>query len=78
MVSRWPGVHAGHMGTTSSGPHYRSALACVASFIGALQQVRRPDMGLADDVPADDRGSTKNAVPAARNAAERWASTRLG
>jgi hypothetical protein len=78
MVSRRPVVHAGRMGTTSAGPHYRSALACVASFIGALQQVRRSDMDLADNVPADDRGSAESAVPTARNADERWASTRHG
>lgn len=76
MVRCWPGVHAGHMGTTSSGPLDRSALACVASFIGALQQIRRSELKPADDVPADDRGSAERAVPAGRNADERWAATR--
>lgn len=76
MVMCEPGVHAEHMGTTSSEPHCRSALACVASFIGSLQQVRRSEMNPADDVSADDRGSAKSAVPAGRNADERWAPTR--
>jgi hypothetical protein len=39
------------MGTTPPGPQYRLALARIASFIGALQQVRRVDpVRDADDV----------------------------
>jgi hypothetical protein len=37
------------------GPQYRSALARIASFIGALQQVRRVDPArAADDVAGRD------------------------
>jgi hypothetical protein len=60
------------MGTTPSGPQYRSALARVASFIGALQQVRRGEPDLAGNVPVDGFGAAAPSVPTARTVAEPW------
>jgi hypothetical protein len=43
------------MGTTPPGPQYRLALARIASFIGALQKVRRVEGArAADDVAGRD------------------------
>jgi hypothetical protein len=48
-------------------------LARVASFIGALQQVRRTEPDRAGNVPTDDFGVAAPSVPTARTVAEPWA-----
>lgn len=61
------------MRITPAEPQYRSALARVASFIGALQQVRRTEPDRAGNVPTDDFGAAAPSVPTARSGAEPWA-----
>jgi hypothetical protein len=73
MVNDRSRIQAGRMRTTPTQPQYRSALARVASFIGALQQVRRGEPDRAGNVRADDFGAAAPSVPMARTAAEPWA-----
>ncbi len=55
MVKRGSCVQAEPMGIMPPGPQYRLALTRIATFIGALQQVRRAEpVRTSDGAPARD------------------------